>query len=56
MNFRVCVATFPLMRPLKDDENTVEKKYFAESTCHSQTFDNVPVHEPQPNTLVPLKN
>ena len=32
---------------LKDEENTVEKKYFAEGTCHGQTFDNVPVHEVQ---------
>ena len=41
---------------LKDEENTVEKKYFAEGTCHGQTFDNVQVHEVQSHTLVPLKN
>ena len=41
---------------LKDEENPVEKKYFADGTCHGQTFDNVPVHEVQSHTLVPLKN
>ena len=38
---------------LKDEENTVEKKYFTEGTCHGQTFDNVPM---QPHTCVPLMN
>ena len=44
---------------LKDEENTVEKEYFAEGTCHAQTFDNVPEHDyldVQPQTLVPLNN
>ena len=41
---------------LKYEENTVEKKYFAEGTCYSQTIDNAPVHEVQTHTLVSQKN
>ena len=42
---------------LKYEENTVEKKYFAEGgTCYGQTIDNAPVHEVQSHTLVSQKN
>ena len=41
---------------LKDEENTVEKKYFAEGMSYGQPLGNALVHEVQSHTLVLLKN